>query len=93
MASRLTSGREPIEKSGLSPMDNVGDMADHINNREGDLLITGHLPHLSKLTSLLVTGSESIPIVGFQQGGLVCLERSEDDRWTVAWMLVPEIIS
>ena len=93
MASRLTSGTEPIEKNGLSPMDDVGDMADHINNREGDLLITGHLPHLSKLTSLLVTGSVTIPIVSFQQGGVVCLERSEDDGWTVAWMLVPEILT
>ena len=92
MASSLTAGTEPMEKSGLSPMDDAGDMAEHINNREGDLLIAGHLPHLSRLTSLLVTGSETIPIVRFQQGGLVCLERSEEDRWTVSWMLVPEII-
>lgn len=92
MGSLLTPGREPKEKKGLSPLDDVVEIADHINKKEGDLLIAGHLPHLSKLTSLLVTGKETNPIVSFQQGGLVCLKRNEDDGWAVAWMLVPEIL-
>ena len=92
MGFRLTPGTEPKEKKGLSPLDDVGEIADQINKKEGGLLIAGHLPHLSKLTSLLVTGNETIPVVSFQQGGLVCLERTEDGGWAVAWMLVPEIL-
>ncbi len=92
MGSRLITGIEPKEKRGLSPLDDVKDIAAQINKGDGDLLIAGHLPHLAKLTSLLVTGNESVPVVSFQQGGLVCLERHEDEGWTVAWMLVPEII-
>jgi phosphohistidine phosphatase len=70
----------------------VGDIADQIINGEGDLLIAGHLPHLARLTSRLVLGNETVPVVRFQQGGLVCLERHEDEGWAVAWMLVPEIL-
>jgi phosphohistidine phosphatase len=70
----------------------VKEVADKIKQTNKDLLITGHLPHLAKLTSLLIAGSESIPIVSFQQGGVVCLEKDEEGRWSLAWMLVPEII-
>ena len=92
MASRLNPGVTPVEKQGLSPLDDVSDIAGQINKWEKDLMIAGHLPHLAKLTSLLVTGNESVPVVSFQQGGVVCLEKGEGSRWTIAWMLVPEII-
>jgi phosphohistidine phosphatase len=56
-------------------------------------MIVGHLPHLAKLTSFLTTKSESESVVGFQQGGIVCLRPDEDKKsWAIAWMLVPEII-
>lgn len=92
MSARLSPGTEPKAIKGLSPLDDVGEIADKINKGGGDLLIAGHLPHLSKLTSLLVTGNESVPVVGFQQGGIVSLEQKEEDGWIVAWMLVPELI-
>ena len=92
MNSRVNPGGKPIEKSCLSPLDDVKKIADHIRKREKDLMIVGHLPHLGKLSSLLVCGSESIPVVTFQQGGVVCFLRANDGVWTVAWMLVPEMI-
>ena len=92
MVSKLSPGSEPQEKQGLSPLDDVGDIANEIMKGEKDLLIAGHLPHLGKLASLLVAGSESVPVVSFQQGGVVCLGKGEEGRWTVAWMLVPEIV-
>ncbi|MGD8226602.1 MAG: phosphohistidine phosphatase SixA [Desulfobacteraceae bacterium] len=79
-------------KGGLSPLDDVKGIADHIQSTQKNLMIAGHLPHLAKLTSLLVTGDESAPIVRFQQGGVVCLEKDDGGKWAVAWMLVPEII-
>ena len=93
LCTRLNPGIEPKALKGLSPLDDVGEIADKIDKEEGDLLLAGHLPHLSKLTSLLVTGNESVPVVGFQQGGIVCLEKNEEDGWIVAWMLVPELIT
>ena len=90
--SSLNPGETPKEKSGLSPLDDVKEIARQVNERDKDLLIAGHLPHLGKLVSLLVAGSDTIPVVSFQQGGVVCLEKGEEGGWTISWMLVPEII-
>jgi len=90
--SQLNPGQNPKEKSGLSSLDDVEGIASEINERDKDLFIAGHLPHLGKLISLLVTGNDSFPVVGFQQGGLVCLEKKEEVGWTISWMLVPQII-
>jgi len=92
MMSKLNPGETPKEKSGLSPLDDVKEIAREINERDKDLLIAGHLPHLGKLVSLMVAGSDSVPIVGFQQGGVACLEKGKGDEWSIAWMLVPQII-
>lgn len=83
---------KPQEKDGLSPLDDVREIANQIEMSEQDLLIAGHLPHLAKLTSLLIAGDESTPVVGFQQGGVVCLERREEGIWAIAWMMLPELI-
>lgn len=92
MSSRLNPGTKPMEKRGLSPLDDVNEIAGQVNEKDRDLMIAGHLPHLAGLTSLLVAGSESVPVASFQPGGVVCLEKGEGSRWSIVWMLVPEII-
>jgi phosphohistidine phosphatase len=92
MVSQLNPGLEVTERAGLSPMDDVKEIGTEIKGAEKDLLIAGHLPHLGKLASLLVAGDEGVPVVRFQQGGVVCLEKDEEGGWSVAWMVVPEII-
>jgi phosphohistidine phosphatase len=92
MGSRLTPRVKPKKKDGLSPLDDVKEMANLIEMSERDLLIAGHLPHLAKLASSLILGDESIPVVGFRQGGVVCLERGEGGGWAIAWMVLPELI-
>ena len=92
MVSRLNPGLEPQERPGLSPLDDVKQIAGQIKEAKKDLLIAGHLPHLARLASLLIAGDEAIPVVSFQQGGVVCLEKDEQGHWSVAWMVVPELI-
>lgn len=92
VSSRLDPGILPIKEDGLLPMDDVRKFADRVKEFDGDILIVGHLPHLGRLASYLITDSESIPVVNFQQGGIVCLSGIEDQAWAIAWMLVPEII-
>lgn len=95
-AETMTNGINPdaalSEKGGLAPLDDPGSIADYVKDRERDLMIVGHLPHLSKLVSLLVSAHESVPVVTFQQGGVVCLEKGEEGNWSVIWMLIPGII-
>jgi phosphohistidine phosphatase len=93
IAARLGSETKVEERIGLSPMSDVKPAAAEIHAAQRDLFIAGHLPHLAKLVSLLVTGSETPAIVRFQQGGVVCLEKDEAGKWSVAWMVVPEILA
>jgi phosphohistidine phosphatase len=92
MISKLNPGLALGQRDGLSPLDDVKDIANHIKVAKKNLLIVGHLPHLGKLAALLITGRESVPVVSFQQGGVVCLEKDVEGLWSVVWMLVPEIL-
>ena len=92
MASRLNPELEPQESPGLGPLDDATGIANQIKEAKKDLLIAGHMPHLGKLTSLLVVGNQFVPVVNFEEGSVVCLERDETDRWSAVWILVPEII-
>lgn len=95
MASMLSIASGPHERKGLAPMDEVDPVANDILNSQEDLMIVGHLPHLSKLVSLLATGKASLPVVAFQQGGVACLRGQMQEGvwdWKLAWMIVPELL-
>lgn len=94
MNSKINPGKEPQRRGGLSPLDDVRAIAEEIKQEQKDFMIVGHLPHLEKLISVLITGSDSSQVVRFQQGGVVCLRTHEAEKnWSIAWMLVPEIIA
>jgi phosphohistidine phosphatase len=76
----------------LDPLANPAIWADRLNSSAENIMLAGHLPHLSRLTSLLVTGNEELTTVSFQMGGMVCLEKSEDGSWAVAWMVIPQLL-
>ncbi|MBW1999762.1 MAG: phosphohistidine phosphatase SixA [Deltaproteobacteria bacterium] len=92
VTSELNPALKPIEEKGLSPLDDVKEIAGKLGSMNEDVLICGHLPHLGKLASFLITGEESIPIVRFRQGGVLCLESGDGKEWMIAWMVVPEIL-
>jgi phosphohistidine phosphatase len=50
---------------GLAPMDNPSNWAAKLMGIHEDLMLVGHLPHLQKLTALLLTGDDS-KTPGFQ---------------------------
>ena len=94
ISSKINPGKESQKREGLSPSDDVKAIAEEIKQGQKDFMIVGHLPHLGKLVSFLTTGSDSSQVVGFQQGGVVCLRTNEEEKnWAIAWMLVPEIMS
>lgn len=77
----------------LAPNDDVAPLRDELAALAQDIMIVGHLPFLGKLTSLLVTGSESADTVAFKNSGVVCLNRSEQSRWQVDWVITPELLA
>jgi phosphohistidine phosphatase len=92
LVSRIGQGLKAEQREGLSPLDDIKGIVDTVLKEEKDFLVVGHLPHLGKLASYLVAGDDSLPVVTFQQGGMVCLERGEEGNWTVVWMLIPGIL-
>jgi phosphohistidine phosphatase len=87
-------GKPPIvRREGLAPKDSVKPVRDAIEHFAKDLMIVGHLPLLSTLATLLLTGEKSGDVVAFRYGGVVCLERAAGGGgWALAWMVVPDLI-
>lgn len=90
-ASAFAIPSKVTERSGLKPLDDVVAFATTLNSRD-ELMLVGHLPFMEKMTSYLVTGDADQTVFKFQNGGIVCLEQSIDDRsWYIKWTLMPNI--
>jgi phosphohistidine phosphatase len=76
---------------GLKPNDDVGFVADSIQTEEGPLMLVGHLPHLGRLVSQLVTGDAGRPVVEFGPSALVALVCRESG-WVVVQAVQPEYV-
>ncbi|HXE90534.1 MAG TPA: phosphohistidine phosphatase SixA [Terriglobales bacterium] len=90
--AQLRPAQDARQVSGLAPNDNAALTAARLQNEACNLMLVGHLPHLSRLASSLLGLPLDQPAVRFQMGGCVCLERDADGKWAVRWMLVPEIL-
>lgn len=92
ITTHLGSGCQVQQGENLGPNDPVQRLAQEISEMTGEFMIVGHLPFLGKLASTLLAGSDAKNLVAFRQGGVVCLQRSEDKAWQVAWMVAPELL-
>jgi phosphohistidine phosphatase len=77
----------------LKPLADPSVWATRLAKIDEDLMIVGHLPHLSKLCSILVGEDKDKKVVNFQMGGVVCLERDEMGSWCINWIVIPELMS
>ncbi len=90
-AALLTPGREPVQETGLDPLDDAVAFAAGLMPDE-DLMVVGHLPFLERLAAFLLTGDPERTVVRFTNAGIVCMEYLKDRRsWTVMWALPPEM--
>ncbi|HEX5138298.1 MAG TPA: phosphohistidine phosphatase SixA [Planctomycetota bacterium] len=80
------------EVAGLGPGDDVGPAAEAVKSAPGDLMLVGHLPHLNRLASFLVSGDASADVVRFRHAGVICLER-QGTQWAILWAVVPELVN
>ncbi|MGH7548209.1 MAG: phosphohistidine phosphatase SixA [Gemmatimonadales bacterium] len=79
------------ELAGLAPMGDPTIAQQAVAESTEPTMLVGHLPHLSRLASLLVVGDPARDIVAFRMGAIVCLGNDEA-RWRVRWMLTPEVV-
>ena len=81
-----------IEHEGLGPNDDVAKLRNEVAGSKKNIMTVGHLPFLSRLTSLLIAGNESAEVAAFKQGGIVCLESCDENLFVICWMVTPELL-
>ena len=91
-AEALDLENEPMGRNNLAPNDSVVPLRDELAVATDDTMIVGHMPFVSRLAALLLSGFESPPPVVFVNAGIVCLVRTDDGRWAVEWIVTPEIL-
>lgn len=91
LAEHLRPSGGVRELAGLAPMDDPARTREALISALGPVMAVGHLPHLSRLTALLVTGDPTREIVAFRMGAIVCLDR-QPEGWRVKWILTPELV-
>ncbi len=84
-------GVDPEESDGLAPNDDPATWVGRLATETADVMLAGHLPHLARLATALLGGDPDRPLIGFQQGGLVALERT-DAGWMVMLVLPPSAV-
>ena len=92
LAEVVRINKAKLARDGLGPNDDVAALREELARSPDDIMIVGHLPFLSRLTSLLTVGSESANTVAFKQAGIVSLSRSDVNQWQIEWMVTPEIL-
>ncbi len=91
-AKALSNKPKLIERPDLRPNDNVVSFQDQLLGMKDDLMIVGHLPFISRLTSLLICDNPEVELVSFPECSTLCLESTERHVWTINWVVNPRVL-
>ena len=75
----------------LGPLDDPRTAVEAARERGEAVLMVGHLPHLSRLPSLLLTGDPERRVVDVRFSGIIALAEREEG-WMLSWYLRPELL-
>lgn len=92
LAEYLTP-KEVMSDENLAPLADPRVWQKKLTKRSKDIMLVGHLPHLSKLASILLIDYENKEGITFRMSCIVCIECKQDGHGTILWMVTPEIIS
>lgn len=90
-AEKLKVAGNVAERDGLAPNDEPLIWKAHLDTGNEDTMLVGHLPHLSRLASHLLSGESEGEMIRFSNSGVLCLER-EEGKWRVCWMIIPSLL-
>ena len=93
LEEHITSDRGVLETDGMMPNDEPEIWFARLTEMKEDLMIAGHLPHLSRLAMLLLCGNKDVDKINFEMGGIVCLKKSDDGNWTIDWIIKPRMLN
>jgi len=90
LARHLSPPDPPAPLAGLAPNDDPDIARRVIEEGSGTLMLVGHLPHLARLTALLLTGRADAELIVFESAALGCLTQTEAG-WRLRFLISPEI--
>ncbi len=91
-AQRFNPPRGVQNADHLTPGADPSIWEDKLNSMFDDIMLVSHLPFLSKLASLLITGDEATLIMNFDCVSILCLERRGYGQWMTDWMIRPDLL-
>ena len=74
------------------PANEVTQVAASLHGKQESIMLAGHLPHLSRLVGMLVTGNPEDVVVRFRNAGIVCLSQ-QDVNWAIDWIMQPDLLA
>ena len=92
MARFVSAGNGVKEITGLAPDDDPWIAKAELETAEAPLMLVGHLPHLARLASLLLTGESERQTIDFSTATIVCLSWQRG-AWSFSWSISPDNLS
>ena len=87
------SGSPPVKGyAGLNPNDSPLEIAAQVESEEQDLMLVGHLPFMSLLSSHLLARGGPPEVITFRTGTMACLQRGSGDVWHLEWVVHPDLL-
>ncbi len=80
------------EADGLDPLADPAIWATRLDGLTEETMLVGHLPHLSRLLAHMLCGDAAGEVVAVRNGGVICLERSQEGHWLLQWVLTPDVV-
>lgn len=87
LADYLKPVRDMQQIDGLAPMDDPMIWSRRLSSMHDDVMLVGHLPYLSMLSGLLLSGGKGKHQLDYHSGGVACLKRNS--KWHLQWMISP----
>jgi phosphohistidine phosphatase len=92
LARLIAPANDVRQISGVAPDDDPEIAKAEMEASTAPLMIVGHLPHLARLASLLLTGDSERPTVEFSTATIACLSWNAGS-WKCSWIIGPEELS
>jgi phosphohistidine phosphatase len=89
LAEHLQFNSDVQQLSGLLPQDDPAVAKAELEAADRPIILVGHLPHLSRLLALLISGSMESGAMEFPPATMVCCS-NDGPKWTISWTLTPQ---
>jgi len=90
-AEHITARNGVFDTEGLSPNDDPSIWTARLSRLAEDTMLVGHLPHLARLVSRLLSDDPKSLSIEFRPASVLCLSRSHAG-WGLEWMIIPDIL-